>query len=453
MRFKGTTVLLIVFVALSAYVYFTEYRGKEARQQQEEAKKKAFQVEQKDITEISLVSPGGTIAGLKKAEKQWQFTSPSGVEADPDEWDMLASNIPKIERAETVSENAQDLTPFGLKEPALKVSAKTAGGKTIEISFGSENPKKTFNYAKLADNNVFLTPSSSARLFTKTVSDLRNKRVLELETESIDAVKIAEGSKTIELQKSGDHWELKKPIDAKADDGEITTFLNSIRFARASSFPEPPVDAKNAGLDQPGIRITLHDGKAKADRVLLIGKTAQADKYYARDASRDPIFIIEKEISDKARRAIFDWRDKSIAAIDRNKVEEVEIQRGEGKSSFKKDGADWKLADGRKLQWEKVSGMLNSLEFNKAKDIIDAPKALSSYGLDKPRLDVVIRQGSNEAVRILFGSDSKNPEGIYLKTSGSPLVKVAGQEVFDNFNVKTEDLVEVPPPAAPPAGK
>ena len=452
MRFKGTTALLIVFVALGAYVYFAEYRGKEARQQQEEAKKKAFQVEQKDITEISLVYPDRTITGLKKAEKQWQITSPPGVEADSDEWDMVASNIPKIERDETVSENAQDLTPFGLKEPALKVSAKVAGGKTIEISFGSENPKKTFNYAKLADgNNVFLTQSSWLRLFTKTVSDLRNKKVLDLETESIDAVRITEGSKAIELQKSGDHWELKKPIDAKADDGEITAFLNSIRFARASSFPEPPVDAKNAGLDQPAVRITLHDGKAKADRVLLIGKNAEADKYYARDVSRDPIFIIDKEISDKARRAIFDWRDKSIAAVDRNKIEEVEIQRGAEKSSFKKDGADWKLADGRKLQWEKVSGMLNSLEFNKAKDIIDAPKALSSYGIDKPRLEVIFRQGSNELIRILFGSDSKNPEGIYLKTSDTPLVKVAAKEIFDNFNVKAEDLVEAPAAAAPAA--
>jgi len=32
MKFKGTTVLLALFVALGAYVYFAEYRGREARQ-------------------------------------------------------------------------------------------------------------------------------------------------------------------------------------------------------------------------------------------------------------------------------------------------------------------------------------------------------------------------------------------------------------------------------------
>ena len=41
MRFKSTSILFIVFLILGAYVYFAEYRGKDERQKQEEAKKKA----------------------------------------------------------------------------------------------------------------------------------------------------------------------------------------------------------------------------------------------------------------------------------------------------------------------------------------------------------------------------------------------------------------------------
>src|SRR5438094_6900479 len=292
MRFKGTTLLLILFVVLGAYVYFTEYRGREERQKQAEAKKKAVQVEQKDIKEIKLINPDRTITGVKTAEKQWQSTSPAGIEADPDEWDQLAANVTRIEREDTVAQNAPDLAPFGLKEPAIKVDAKLADGKTIGVLFGSDNPKKTSGYAKLGNSNdVFLTPSSSKSLFTKTLSDLRNKKVLDFEADDIDTVRIIEPNKVFEMQKSGDNWTIKKPIDTKADNGEASSFISSIRFARASSFPDKPVDAKTAGLDPPAIRITLHDGKAKADRVLLIGGTAETAKYYARDASRDVIFI------------------------------------------------------------------------------------------------------------------------------------------------------------------
>jgi hypothetical protein len=451
MKFKGTAILFLVFGLLGAYVYFFEVRGQEQRQKQEEAKKKTFQVDEKDINEISLVYPGRTITGVKKGDKQWEITSPAGVEADPDEWQQLASNVPRIEREDVVAQNAQDLTPFGLKDPTVKLTAKTKDGKTLEISFGAENPKKTYNYAKLANSNdVFLSASNWAKTFTKNVSDLRNKKILEFETDNIDGVKIDEGPKELEAQKSGDNWQLKKPasiVDTRADVGEISSFTSSIRFARAQSFPDPPIDAKTAGLDSPPIKITLHDGKAKTDRVLLIGKESEKDKYYARDASRETIFIIDKEIAEKAKRPVFDWRDKSIAKVDREKIDKIEIQRGSDNMSLLKAGSDWKLADGKKLQWDKISGMLNALDFEKEKDIIDMPKALASYGLDKPKLEVALRQGSNDLVRVQFGSDSKMPEGIYIKTSDTPAVKVVSKDLFDKFNVKTEDVVEVPPPA------
>ena len=52
-------------------------------------------------------------------------------------------------------------------------------------------------------------------------------------------------------------------------------------------------------------------------------------------------------------------------------------------------------------------------------------------------------------MRVQFGGDSKMPEGMYIKTSDTPAVKVASKDLFDKFNVKAEDIVEAaPPPAA-----
>src|SRR5438552_4552988 len=249
MKFKGTAILFLIFGLLGAYVYFFEVRGQEQRQKREEAKKKTFQVDEKDVTEISLIYPDRTITGVKKGDKQWQVTAPAGIEADSDEWQQLASNVTRIEREDTVAQNAQDLAPFGLKDPPVKVIAKTKDGKTLEISFGGENPKKTYNYAKLPNNNdIFLTASNWAKTFTKNISDLRNKKVLEFETDDIDDVKIAERSKELEAQKSGDSWQLKKPGDGKDDCSETSSITSSIRFARAQSFPDPPVDAKTAEI-------------------------------------------------------------------------------------------------------------------------------------------------------------------------------------------------------------
>jgi len=443
MKFKGTAALLALFVALGAYVYFAEYRGKEDRQKQEEAKKKALNIEAGDITEISLVFPDRTITGVKRGEKQWEITNPPGIEPDIDEWELLSTNVPRIERQETVTTEASDLAQFGLDNPRVKVIAKTKDGKTSEVLFGGENPRKIYNYAKFGNSNeVFLSPSSWSRIFQKTLTDLRNKKILEFETDDVDVVTIVSGKSETQFQKSGTDWSVKKPLDTKADSGEISTFLSSIKFARAASFAEANVDTTAAGLEPPAVRITLHDAKANANRELLIGKAAETDKYYAKDSSRAAIYIIEKDLPEKTKRPLTDWRDKSITQVDREKTDQIEIHRGGETIAMKKDGSDWKSLDGKKLQWDKVSGLMNTLEFDKAKEIIDAPKGLGTYGLDKPRLEVVFKQAANELVRISFGSDTKTPEGIYIKASNSPAVKVVSKDVFDRFNLKAEDLIE-----------
>jgi len=453
MKFKGTISLLLLFLGLGAYVYFGEYKGKDARQQQADAKKKAITIDSKDITEISLVFPDHTITGVKKGEKQWEITSPPGIDPDQDEWELLAGNVPRIEREDTVTSQATDLAGFGLKDPPLRVIAKTKDGKSVEILFGAENPRKIYNYAKLADSNeVFLSPSSWLRIFQKTVNDLRNKKVLDFESDDIDSVTIAAGKDETQFQKSGTDWVIKKPTESKADGSEISTFISSIKFSRASGFADEKIDLKAAGLDMPAFKMTLHDAKANTNRELLIGKSPEKDKYYAKDGSRPAIMIIEKEIPEKAKRPLFDWRDKSITAspIDRDKTDQIEIHRGTETLAVKKDGSDWKSSDGKKLQADKILGFYNAMEFDRVKEIIDSPKALATYGLDKPKLEVVFKQGSNEVKRLSFGSDIKNPEGIYVKSSDAPSVKAVSKDVYDRFNVKMEDLVEAPPPATPP---
>jgi hypothetical protein len=456
MRFKSTFILGIVFAALGAYAYFGEYRGAEGRDKQKEAAKKALQIDEKNISEISLALPDKTISGVRKGEHKWEITNPPGIEADSDEWDRLATNLAGTNKESSVTSEKPDLAQYGLDKPTVSVTAKMKDGKTVGVAFGADNPKKTFTYAKLNESNeVFLAPSSSAKGFQKSLTDLRDKKVLSFEADDVDSVRITldKGEETA-LQKSGADWLLKKPVETNADASEVSTFLSSVRFAKASDFADASVDAKTAGLDAPAIKITLHDAKASADRTLLVGKTKETDKYYAKDSSRPAIFVIDKEVPEKARRPLSDWRDKAVAKVDRDKTDEIEIVRGSEKISMKKSGSDWKLADGRKLQWDKVSALLNNIDFERAKQFIDAPKPLSTYGLDKPKLEATLRESGKDTLGLKVGGDSKDPEGIYLKLSTKPSVMVVAKDFYDKFNVKVEDLVEPPPPATPaPAEK
>jgi hypothetical protein len=196
----------------------------------------------------------------------------------------------------------------------------------------------------------------------------------------------------------------------------------------------------------------LHDQKANQDRTLVFGKSPEKDKYYARDASRPAIFILATEIIDKARRPIFDWRDKTIVKFGEggtSVIDQIDILRGAEKLSLKKSGTDWTAADGAKLQQFKVLDLLATIDSERALAFEDVPKALGRYGLDKPRLEIVLYEKGKEVARMQLGAENTTPAGVFVKGTGSA-IQTAKKDLYDKLNVHQTELVEPPPaPAAP----
>ena len=448
MRFRGTSFLFMVFVVLAGYVYVTEFRGKEEKAKQEQSKKRLFPGEGKDISEMTLEYEGRIVSAVRKGEKVWEITNPAGLESDSETWEQMASSFVLIEKEETVNTQKTDLAPYGLDKPTVKVTAKLSNGSSPSVQFGADNPSKTFNYAKRGDNDeVFLSATTWSGNFKKSLTDLRNKKVLEFESDNVDALRISStGKPEIEIQKSGMDWLVSKPQETRADNGEVSAFLSSIQFSRTSAFAEESLDAKASGLDAPSVRITLHDKKSNTDKVLLFGKSPEKDKYFVKDMSRAPIFILGMEIYQKTQQPLFGWRDKSVVRLGQGEagVDELEILRGSEKVVLKKTGMDWLLPDGKKTQPGKVSEMLGALENERATQIIDMPAGLGSYGLDKPRLSVTLRQGGKEVESIKFGRENSTPAGVFIKSSGAAVLTV-GKELYDRLDVKMSDLVEAQP--------
>jgi hypothetical protein len=449
MRLRNNIILLVILAALGGYVYFKEFRGKDDQRKQEDAKRKVFQFAGKDIEEITVIQDGSpTITGVRKNDKDWALTEPAGLEADSAEWETLASHVVGLEKEKVASENATDLAPFGLSHPAVQLSVKQKGGEKVDILFGDENPLKMLRYVKLSTSPEVFLSSNSLTNFKKSLTDLRNKTVLEINPENVDRLVIVDGAKKTSFKKSGEDWMLDQPIEARADNAEVSGFIGTVQFARASEFADASIDAKKAGLDPPTLQVTLHDTKAQMDRTVVIGKEKDKDKFYAKDAARPVIFVIDKQLTEKLRRPQMEWRDKTIAKVDRDKTDEIEIVKGADKISLKKTGSDWKLGDGRKVSSDMILGMMDILDFERAKDILEPGKTPPSAGLDKPKLQATFREGGKETARLAFGADSSKPEGIYVRKADGTVL-VVSKEIFGRYDVKADDLVEKALPELP----
>jgi hypothetical protein len=471
MKFKGTTALFVMLLILGGWVYWTDIRGREERGQAEEAAALVLPTDDEDIVEIRIIyphdpdvpdNPDRSISAAR-SEGGWTFIAPAGFEADSGGWDTVAGNVGRIARDESVTSEPTDLSQYGLAEPELRLGVRFADGRSEEILFGSENPRGTFHYLKLASSDeVFLAATSWAGLFRKEASDLRDRTLLFFDQDQIESIMIS-GERELGLERSDTNWALVDPLVTRADQGQASTLLGAIDFARASDFAPEDITDSDTGLDSPSLRIVLQTGDNDVGHELLVGAQVSGDvaEYYARDASRDPIFIIDDEIVNLATAPLLDWRDKTVVAYDRSRVAAIEIVRaadaadtvaagGAGDAiGLRLEGDDWFTSEGVALDFGDVSAMLGALEFERATEIIDSPGALSDYGLDNPRLRVVFRDSAGAVLLdCSFGSDAGDEDHIYWTAAGQREVKSISKEAFDRFDVDIDDLVAPPSPTA-----
>jgi len=425
MTFKGTAALFLMLLILGGWVYWTDVRGREEREQATEAVGLILPVDDEDIVEINIIYPDRTVSAVR-TEGGWEFRSPEGYEADSGQWDIVAANVGRIDRDRSVTSEPVNLSPFGLAEPELRLGVRLADGSSEEILFGNENPRGTLDYLKLASSDeVFLAATSWAGLFSKDANDLRDKAILRFDQDQINAIEIA-GERDLGLERDSEGWQIASPIETRANGPQASTLLGAIDFTRAAGFADPALSESDTGLDSPRWRIVLETEDAAVAHELLVGKQVSdnAGQYYARDASRRTVFIIDSEIVDLVSAPLLDWRDKTIVSFDRSGVTEIEIDKAATDAAeperieLTRSENDWFTSGDVAVDFGQVSALLGALEFERATEIIDTPGALGNYGLDNPRLRVVFRDSAGMVVVDgIFGSDAGDADHVYWNSS------------------------------------
>jgi hypothetical protein len=470
MRFKGTLILLLVCLALGVYLYFYEIKGGEQREKAKQAENQVWKLDDKTIQQIDLSSPAQQITAVRKNDKQWVLTAPRQWDADSDELNRLAVSASNIRREEALDQDIADLSKFGLSPAQSSLKLKTKDGKAYAIDFGNNNPGGNNTYARLPNQkSVFMVASAAASAFNKKVEELRDHSVMSFEQPEVQTLSIKSPKGDLELVKdSTDRWWLEGTVKRAADSPEIRGILNSLSMGKIKEyFNENPGDYANAGLERPFIEVSLTYGKNKAIKHLIIGteksklqkkgkpsgKAASQlspEMYLAKDESRPDLFFVEKDFVDKLLKSPNDVRDKALAAFQRWEIDSILLTNSKGSFAFTKSGGEWFLGSAKKkAKWDAVNGILDAME-KPVKEWIDKPAPLSTYGLDKPPLHVVLKQGNSIVVDCSFGNATKNG-GIYAQVKEDSSVKIADPDGLNMLDRGEPDYVETP--AATPSKK
>jgi hypothetical protein len=276
-----------------------------------------------DITGIQLEKTGTDPVVLKKTGNQWQITAPQTLPADSDSMTALTTALAPLTSDRLIEEHPASLAPFGLDNPTSSVDVTTKDGKTQKLLFGSDTVAGTATYAKLeSDPKVYTVASYSKSAFDKSVSDLRDKRLMTLHSDRITSVTLNAKGPAVEFNKNaaGD-WQITRPKPMRADGGAVDDLVTKLKDAKMDLSSTPGAgDFANAA--RVGTATFVDD---KGPQTIEIRKAKSGD-IYAKSSAVEGVYkvapdlgtAVDKSFEDFRNRKLFDFGFTDPAKLDLN---------------------------------------------------------------------------------------------------------------------------------------
>jgi len=441
MKFRTTIIMALIFViGLAAVLLVNKHDEKKA-----EAKKiegKLLNIDKDKINEIQLQP---SLIHIVKDGQNWKIVAPVETEGDKNSIDALINMFDwaKVERV--VSSEPAEYADFGLV-PGKGKMIITCDSTSDTLYVGDKNPTGSFVFARKSGSpDVIVTTTTLQTNIEKKLFDLRNKKVLSFDKNNVKELLLNTKKANISLTKTGNDWNITSPSDFKADNTEVNKITNRLNSENVKEFvDEDPANLQKYGLVRPTVKVDLFLGENKAKKTLLIGK-AKDDKYFAKDDSRKPVFLVDSAFVSIFNKSVHDLRNKDVADFDQTSANKLELNYSGNTVICQKDTANnWIVItpDSGRAQNYKISSIIREVSGLKVEQFVtDSPKSLGSFGLSRPEVTCKIFNNNQLLTELLLGKEKDDK--IYAKTADVKSVYLVNKNIMEKLKPKLEDILEV----------
>lgn len=448
--FRSLTIITVVLLSLGAYIYFIE--SERPASYEEEAKDKVFAVDSDSIREIKIRSESGETTSIEKGETgtPWKLTAPLEATADSAEVTSIVTNLASLEIQRVVDESPEDLSLFGLTNPRITVAYKSEDDDFTILLIGEKTPTGTDLYAKLPEEKrVFLISGFLETTFNRTPFHLRDKTILEIDTQAVDRLEVSSTDTTIEVIKTGGRWKLTKPLVARADYGTVQGLLGRLSTAQMQSIAaNSSEDLAEYGLAESDVTVTLGTGSSIAK--LSFGTRTGDSKVYAQDLSRSTVFTVDTSLIDELKKLPEDYRSKDIFGFRPFNVTRFEITRNGETTIYEKkkmpeDNGEDEVNQTPVDTWQQTSPITRTIDNDKIQSALSRMSNLRvihftdvnvTLDLNNPS-EVVAHYDEDNVDRVSFGLDEQD---VYAEIANEP-----GQARIDtnDYNLALKAILEL----------
>src|SRR6266496_2717517 len=458
------TTLILAVIALAGFAYFRFFEMK--RPSTEEATRQAQNVVNFDRNKVDgiVIKNGDQQIEIRRRESKWRLETPIKDQADGALVDNLLSDLETWEKegtipAKDIEADKSKLAEYGLNNPKLKL--KLLGrDKPPEIWFGKDAALEGRMYVRLQNSKeTFLAKQSIRKDIDKKPEEFRDRRVTDLTTAQVRRITLKTPAGEMEMEKKGDHWDILKPLRARADDQKVGDLIAQITTARIQQFvADDRGDLRPYGLAEPRGSIKVF-GREDKGQTLQIGSVPEKEKdqIYVRFAPRGSVYTLPKKTEEILNTKPADLRDNHLVRIDTNILDRITIDApGKGKTVLARKNGNWTIAIRNNVPADSgaVRRLIDTLQNERVTRFVeDVASNLPKYGLEKPQTQLTFssfasentaetKAGEQPFAGIAFGK----PEGdnVYARLTDEPFVVAVSRGMLDQISPHLLQWQELP---------
>jgi hypothetical protein len=440
MKSRNLLIAAVVLAALTGALYWSNKHKPEEKPATDAANEstKMYSLKDGDVSKIAIKKRGSEELDLAKNDAgKWEITAPKKYSADQESISSILSNLSAPSAERVVDDKASDLGQYGLSSPAIEIDLTQKDNKSTKLLIGDDTP---------AGNGAFAMVQGDARVFTlasylkssadKSVTDLRDKRLITADFDNVSKIELTAKKQDIEFGRNKQDWQIIKPKPVRADNSKVEDLTRALRDAKvdAASLSEDPKKAAasfGGGTPVATVKITGSSGTQE----LQVRKNK--DDYYAKSTVLEGAYKVSSDLGKGVDKDLEDFRNKKLFDFGFDDPSKVEIHDGAKAQVLTKNGQDWML-DGKKMDSSTVQSVID-----KARDL-SATKFPDS-GFTTASFDISVT--SNDGKRVEKVLIAKAGDKYFAKREGEPALYELSSTAVTDLQKAANDMKPAPPPA------
>jgi len=246
---------------------------------------------------FTIKTPAGEIE-VSKENEQWEIKKPSNVAASEGAVDSLLQSVRDARAISVASEKPDDLAHYGLLNPAISFNVTDQKGAQYTLLVGKKDGDAYFA-RDVSKPTIFRVSADVYKRLSEKFADLRDKKVLHIDSAGIQTIEIRNANGSISLSRkkdSPDEWVFDAPADQKGKAASSWKILDPLTGLTAEDVVDHPAPNLLALEANPAVTVVLTRNAGKP-LVVKISK-ASGDFVYAQATDSPSLYQLKKDALD-----------------------------------------------------------------------------------------------------------------------------------------------------------